>query len=525
MDNNRVTDPKAIEEQLRRILSRPQFDATARQKKFLRFVTQMFLEGRADEIKGYTVATDVFGRQTDFDPSTDPIVSVEARRLRRALEHYYLVAGKQDPVRIDIPKGSYVPSFLFQTGAASSSLSPESKPNNNGGVDPWPSVLIRPFKNFSEGTEPKYLAEGCLTELAIEMSRYQDIRVLMKPLDSEGKANEEPMARFSINGSVRYGPHILNMAIQLFDQKTHRQVWGDVYECDMKTNDLMVFQKETAQIITAKIAQEYGLISQTLSLESQNKLPAEMDTYQALLKFYKHEATITSETLKDALAALEEAAAREPECSQVWTCLGLLYWQNYTLELIERQTPIEEAIQFAEKGVRLNPSNQRARVALAVARLLNNQLKEGLIEAKNALALNPNSLIFMDVIGHVLAPLGEWDQGVGLVRKAIKLNPYHRPYVYHTLCADRLRKKQYERAYLETLNFRLPTVIWDPILQASTLGQLGRTDEGSQFIEALLTIKPDFPARGRTLIKHWVKSDELFECIVSGLKKSGLEIK
>ena len=525
MDSNPVTDPKAIEEELNRILSSPEFEATARQKKFLRFVTQMFLEGRAGEIKGYTVATDVFGRNEDFDPGTDPIVSVEAGRLRRAIEHYYLTAGRRDRVRITIPKGGYVPTFLFQAGADSSRSSNKTEPNHNGRADPWPSVLIRPFQNLSEGAGQNYMAEGCITELAIELSRYQDIRVLMKPLDPGGNSIEEPSARFSINGSVRYGPRNLNVAIQLFDQKTHRQVWGDVYECDMKTDDLIAFQRETAQIVAAKIAQEQGHISQTLSLESQNKLPAEMDTYQALLKFYKHEITFKGETLKDALAALEEAAVREPECSQIWTFLGLLYCENLTLESIERQTPVEEAIQFSEKGVRLNPSNQRARVALAMARLLNNQLTEGLVEARNALTLNPNSLIFMDVIGHVLAPLGDWDLGTGLIEKAIKLNPYHKPYVYHTLCADWLRKKEYEKAYLETLNFRLPSAFWDPMLQSSTLGHIGRTEEGSRFAEALLTIKPDFPARGRKLITNWVKSDELAECMIDGLKKSGLEIQ
>ena len=360
--------------------------------------------------------------------------------------------------------------------------------------------------------------------MAIELSRYQDIRVLMKPWDPGGQSIEEPTARFSIDGSVRYGPHNLNVAVQLFDQKTHRQVWGEVYECNLKTDELMVFQRETAQIVAAMIAQEQGHVSQTLSLESQNKPPVEMDTYEALIKFYKHEATFTSESLKDALAALEAAAVREPECSQVWTFLGLLYCENITLESIERQTPVEEAIQFAEEGVRLNPSNQRARVALAMARLLNNQLPEGLVEARNALALNPNSLIFMDAIGHVLAPLGDWDLGTDLIKKAIKLNPYHKPYVYHVLCADWLRKKEYERAYLETLNFRLPAAIWDPLLQASTLGHLGRTDEGSRFVEALLMMKPDFPARGRTLIKRWVKTDELAECMIDGLKKLGLEI-
>jgi tetratricopeptide (TPR) repeat protein len=364
-----------------------------------------------------------------------------------------------------------------------------------------------------------------MTELAIELSRYQDIRVLMKPSDPEGQSIEEPTARFSIDGSVRYGPHNFNVAVQLFDQKTHRQIWGDVYECGMRTDDLIAFQRETAQIIAAHIAQEQGHISQTLSLESQNKPPAEMDTYQALLKFYKHETTFTIETFKDALDALEEAAAREPECSQVWTFLSLLYIQNLVLAEIERPIALEEATQFAEKGVRLSPSNQRARVVLAMAHLINNQLEEGLVEARNALALNPNSLIFMDVIGHVLAPLGDWDLGTGLIKKAIKLNPYHKPYVYHVLCADWLRKKEYEKAYLETLNFRFPAAFWDPLFQASTLGHLGRTDKGNQYVERLLTVRPDFPDRGRTLIKYWVKSDELEQCIIDGLKKSGLEIK
>ena len=155
--------------------------------------------------------------------------------------------------------------------------------------------------------------------------------------------------------------------------------------------------------------------------------------------------------------------------------------RKLTLESIERQTPVEKAIEFSEKGVRLNPSNQRARVVLAMARLLNNQLAEGLVEARNALALNPNSMIFLDVIGHVLAPLGDWDQGTNLIKKAIKLNPYHKPYVYHTLCADWLRKKEYEKAYLETLNFRFPSAFWDPLLQASTLGHL-RKDRGRKSI-------------------------------------------
>ena len=69
------------------------------------------MSGGAQEIKGYTVATEVFGRKADFDAAKDTIVRIQGGRLRQALERYYLTIGGQDPIQIDIPKGAYVPTF------------------------------------------------------------------------------------------------------------------------------------------------------------------------------------------------------------------------------------------------------------------------------------------------------------------------------------------------------------------------------------------------------------------------------
>ena len=106
---------KAIRDQLERILQSAEFRASDKQRKFLSFVVDETLEGRASQLKGYTVAVAVYGRAETFDPQVDPIVRVEAGRLRRALERYYLTAGKNDPVRIKIPKGGYVPTFQEHT--------------------------------------------------------------------------------------------------------------------------------------------------------------------------------------------------------------------------------------------------------------------------------------------------------------------------------------------------------------------------------------------------------------------------
>ena len=100
-----------IQIELERIIASSAFDASLRNRAFLRFVVEETLAGRGDRIKAYTIGTSVFGRDEAFDPQSDPIVRIEASRLRRSLERYYLMTGQDDPIRIDIPKWGYVPSF------------------------------------------------------------------------------------------------------------------------------------------------------------------------------------------------------------------------------------------------------------------------------------------------------------------------------------------------------------------------------------------------------------------------------
>ena len=87
---------ETVARQLDMMQASPDFKATPQQTSFLRFVVNQTLTGNANRIKGYTVATEVFGRGPDFDQSIDPVVSIQAGRLRRALERYYLTAGKHD---------------------------------------------------------------------------------------------------------------------------------------------------------------------------------------------------------------------------------------------------------------------------------------------------------------------------------------------------------------------------------------------------------------------------------------------
>src|SRR5215468_5332281 len=99
---------------LERIVASPTFRASSQLAAFLRFVVEAALAGQSDRIKGYTIAVEALGRSADFDPQTDPIVRVEAGRLRRALERYYANGGASDPIAIELPRGGYAPAFQYR---------------------------------------------------------------------------------------------------------------------------------------------------------------------------------------------------------------------------------------------------------------------------------------------------------------------------------------------------------------------------------------------------------------------------
>jgi len=510
-----------IQSQLKRIMASPAFRATEAQKAFLEFVVKKTLSGESEEIKGYTVATRVFGRREDFNQATDPIVSIQANKLRRALEHYYLTAGNKDPVRIEIPKGSYVPNFIERVGEHPPLAHPGNEHDVTRFEGAWPAVVIRPFQNLTGDPDLDYIAIGLATELATEITRFQDIRVLIRGPEDRRRRETDIRARFAIDSSIRKDSAGIKVAIQLIDLATHTQVWADTNESEFRAERVIAFQEEVARVIAAKICGEFGVIARVMSIESKNIPPSDLKSYEAILRYYAFGANYSKATFFKSLEALRLATAKEPEKGIVWSMLARLYATNYGLELFDVNTPLDEAVAFAEKGVRLDPANQRVRAIMAYAMLLKNDLSYGLAEAERAFSLNPKSLIMMAQLGYLLTLLGDWERGPALIRKAIAFNPYYDVIVHYALWVDWVRRGDEEKAYAETLHFRTPLLFWDPLIKAATLGLLERIDEGKEAAEDLLKLKPDFANRGRVLIKHYIKFDDIFDRIIEGLNKVG----
>src|SRR5689334_10329076 len=114
--------PEEAQAELERILNSRSFAAVKSARGFLRYVVEETLAGRGDQIKEYVVGVAVFDRREGYDPRADGVVRVEATRLRNRLRDYYEGEGITDPLRIELPRGSYVPVFH------AAAVAPESQP-------------------------------------------------------------------------------------------------------------------------------------------------------------------------------------------------------------------------------------------------------------------------------------------------------------------------------------------------------------------------------------------------------------
>nr|WP_246548240.1 hypothetical protein [Ancylobacter oerskovii] len=150
--------PLQAREALARVLEAEELRASPQLSTILRFVVEATLDGRREAIKGYTIAVEALGRDPSFDPQIDPIVRVEATRLRRALQRYYAGAGADDEIEIVIPRGSYVPLFVPRRqdaqGGAPGGSPPGAEPQEAASGDEAPADAAA-LPVFLPGVQPR----------------------------------------------------------------------------------------------------------------------------------------------------------------------------------------------------------------------------------------------------------------------------------------------------------------------------------------------------------------------------------
>jgi Malectin domain len=123
-----TVDSSRESKELQKILASGLFDRSPMLAQLLKYVCTKYFEGDANSIKEYSIAVDVLGRSSDFDPKKDSVIRVQFHRLREKLNEYYANAGENHPVRIIIPHGHYAPQFVFHEEAGNLDIVTEPAP-------------------------------------------------------------------------------------------------------------------------------------------------------------------------------------------------------------------------------------------------------------------------------------------------------------------------------------------------------------------------------------------------------------
>jgi adenylate cyclase len=517
---------RVVRRQVEQILSNPDFDASRRSKEFLHFIVEETLAGRGKELTQSAIATRVFGRRDDFDAVVDPIVRIQAGRLRRSLERYYLLSGRHDPLLIQLPRGGYVPAFHSQAEAEPASAEEPPSPAVAPAVaaDDWPMVAIGAFEPPASGSDHAELSARLTEELVLELGRYRDVRALLQGEMDLLDPSRRARVRFSLGGRLRMEDGGHRVTARLVDRTTGEQIWGDEYHTAPRPDRWSGSLDDIARVIAARVGAEEGVVVQLLAAERRKQNSAAITPYGAILLSYDFFLARDPQSLAPALEALHQVVQTAPECGVAWTRLARLCLANHTFEVTSIPTPIEQAITYAHRGVRVDPASRRARCILASALLMVGELPSARDELEQALRLSPDSLVYLEIIGYLMTLLGDGERGPTLIRSARARNPHCLPHASFGLWFDYMRRGQFQLAYQEALEYRDPTFFWRALMRTCCLGHLGRTAEAESQAAELLRGKPDFQARGRILIGHYVKHPEVTSRVVDGLAKAGLKI-
>ncbi len=372
--------PHLVEGQLTRIVSSPGFAGSPRMVRFLEFVVREVLRGNASELKEIVIGSAVFDRDSNYDPRLDPIVRVEARRLRSKLETYYEGAGADDEIVIELPRGSYAPVIRQRSEAAVQPLS-----------QPAASIAILPFRNLHADNDGAYFTDGLAEELINALTRVPGLRVVAWNTASqfrEQDADIDAIRRhlnvgYVLRGSLRKTGQRLRIAAQLVETATGHYLWSETW--DRQIYDVFAIQEQIAEAIADALKLRI--------LDPPNTRAARhvcVDAWQICLKGRFHARDRNPDGLRRSVMCFEQAIAVCAESASAWAGLADSYTLLAEYELEEPAKALPKARAAAEKALALDPKSEEAHASLGLIYCVHDwRWDEGARMFERAITLNP----------------------------------------------------------------------------------------------------------------------------------------
>jgi adenylate cyclase len=489
-----------IQAQLLKLLNSNEFQNSKRMKELLTYLVDQTVSGKAKLLKGYTIAVDVFGRDKDFDTSNDAIVRVQAGKLRTKLEHYYLTEGISDPIRVSLPKGSYVPCFEQRKTSTPSSFKESSSQLIRDSASSV-SLAVLPFHMLRKDDD-NYLSAGLTEEISSLLTRYSDIKIVGKHALTRFDQGDESIQSlhndygvdFVLTGHILTSKESFRLNTQLIDVKTNVNVWAEKFDAHLTADSIFEVQDDIADKVLAQVALSYGAINRLHTRHALRKPPQELTHYEWVLRAYDYLDSPSAEKHLFVREGLDNTVAENPDYADAWIMLAWIYGDEYRFSYNVRNeaSSLELAFEAATTATKLEPKNSKAFQQLAIVHYYRKELGKFEHAADMALALSPKDAYTLADLGTYYYLAGNKEKGLLLVNKAIDLNPLHSGWYYVVKFINAFCESKFDDALVMALKFRANNFYLFDFFLALTYAELGREAETEIALKDLLTAFPNF---------------------------------
>jgi TolB-like protein len=530
--------------QLRRILDSAQINRSVVLTDFLTFVVNETLGGRSEGLKEYTIGVQALKKESDFNPQADSIVRIHAGRLRRVLKEYYYEEGKEDPIVISIPKGSYAPNFKL-TSEETPFIPPiidaideyqhsennqvkkstiAVRPLRGGfGLQGKVSITVEPFKNIGSENDLLFFAASVSEYLRTELTQFHDVRVRVnvpsEKIDQDKSPKPNPYSTdFLLTGSVQWLKGRILLWIHLVVSDTQEQVWAQTFERLMPVDSYHDFQQYVVDRVLASIMGLRGAISryQIDCIENAHQEAGQMFPIQYW--YYQHSGNFNPYIASNAKLFYNEVISRDPLNALAYAYLSQINSGELLMNPADPEKSMANGMKYAHRSLKCDSYCQEGYIALATSLLFKGSFNEAVATLEQGSRLNQRNNDYRASMGALLIYMGYYDYGKEILDSAFQQVPdltwWHvLAFSFHSFIRERYQDAIFWANRIEM------SVEQIPLIKAASFAYL---DEYERGIEALDMLESDKSVEDLLSTQHLLRQFTLrpmTEKIQEGLQK------
>jgi adenylate cyclase len=387
-----------------------------------------------------------------------------------------------------------------------------------------PSIAVLPFANMSGDPEQEFFADGLTEDIITELSRFRDLFVISRnsAFVYKGKAvklqeiAKEFGVQYVVEGSVRKAGHRVRVTVQLIDAESDRHVWAERYDRDLE--DIFAIQDQVTSAIVATLP---GRIEAATHDRAERKPTANMAAYECVLagKVLHHRST--REDNAEALRLLDRAIELDPKYAHAHAWKACVLGQGWVYGWSEdRDAAFRHVGEELQIALDLDDNDSDVHRILAAWNLVQRQYDKSTYHQERALGLNPNNDLIVVQQGELLTWLGRPEEGIGWIRRAMRLNPYHPERFWNHLGRAYYMARRYGEAAEAFARISVPDHTHHAFL-AAAFAQMGDTTAATAHAQEVLKRVPEFSIEHYLATLHY-KHETDREHHREGLLKAGL---